>query len=94
MEENINYADLMELGFKRINCNDTVWEKIHGYPYFIVQRKLKKRVKLCWDIETHEVEMIKHDKHGTILKRYERLSLPIIKALVEMFSKDEKEKRG
>ena len=33
----VNYSDLIELGFKKINCsNDTVFLSQYGYPYFFL----------------------------------------------------------
>lgn len=33
----VNYSDLIELGFKKINCSsDTVFLSQYGYPYFFL----------------------------------------------------------
>jgi hypothetical protein len=32
--EKINYADLIDLGFRRVECTDNVHLNQYGYPYF------------------------------------------------------------
>lgn len=34
--EKVNYSDLVELGFKKVEMNDCVHLSQYGYPYFIL----------------------------------------------------------
>lgn len=54
----------MALGFKRRNDHDAIFEEQHGYPYFIVDKKICKGIIVNWDIETHELRLYK--KHNFV----------------------------
>ena len=32
----VNYSDLVELGFRKINITDKIHEKQYGYPYYVM----------------------------------------------------------
>lgn len=72
----INYTEAIELGFKRNDSvDDTVWEKIHGYKYFIVSMRFSKSIQLDWDIETHEVGMFKNHMFVKTLSKEQLLEM-------------------
>ena len=62
------YEELVKLGFKRIDSEDTVWEKRHGFPYFILSIG-NDHYSLEWDIFTQELEFQKLGKNCTITSR-------------------------
>jgi hypothetical protein len=65
------YQDLIENGFKRTNCEDSVWFLQYGFQYFILSKTLNEYAYFDWDIHTQRLAIIKHDKEHTIIfKRY------------------------
>ncbi len=44
----IKYKDVINLGFRRIEANDTVFKDIYGYDYFIVDKKIRE-IEEEWD---------------------------------------------
>jgi hypothetical protein len=52
-KSDIDYSDVMALGFERKNIHDPVWEQIMGYPYFIVCKNYPGGQTIEWDIEDH-----------------------------------------
>ena len=53
----INYSDLLELGFKRIDCEEDVCHKMkYGYSYFfLVYGDEGEQVSMEWSPTTREV---------------------------------------
>ena len=65
----LHYHEAIELGFKRHEEPDEIFEKQHGYPYFIVSRIIDKNNLVEWDIETHELKLYtRHMLQRTISK--------------------------
>lgn len=67
-ERKLTYKEVMELGFNRIDCRDSVFEEQNGYSYFIVEKKLLKRIHVDWDCETHELKLYKKNNLVRIIK--------------------------
>ena len=55
----INYSDLLELGFKRIDCEEDVCHQMqYGYPYFFLSYgEDGDQVNLEWSPTTREVNL-------------------------------------
>ena len=58
----INYEDVIELGFKREDMNDSVFEQKNGYGWFLVRKKLYKGILAEWDCETRTVKIVRYKK--------------------------------
>ena len=90
VSERINYADLIERGFNRIECHDTVFYDEMGYDYFVVQKVIyknhSKQVMLEWDTVNHHVNMIITDNDGGNIKgRIDDLTLEDIDNYITFF---------
>ena len=55
----INYSDLLELGFKRIECEEDICHKMQfGYPYFFLSYgEENDQVSMEWSPTTREVNL-------------------------------------
>lgn len=49
----MNYQDYIDLGFKRIDINDSVEFRRHGYSGYLLVKKINKRMR----IEVHFTEL-------------------------------------
>ena len=68
----IKYKDVINLGFKRIEANDTVFKDIYGYDYFIVYKLIKTINKdryetAEWNVTTQKVQVRIEDFDGNII---------------------------
>jgi hypothetical protein len=68
----IKYKDVINLGFKRIEANDTVFKDIYGYDYFIVDKTIREiGINVYevaeWDVTTQKVYLRAIDKDGNIV---------------------------
>ena len=80
----INYSDLLELGFKRIDCEEDVCHKSkYGYPYFfLVYGEEGEQVSMEWSPTTREVNLyLNSHTYQTALTFYE------VKKVVKMLEK-------
>lgn len=62
VQEEIDYADVIELGFKVKYLEDKVFFNQRGYNYFSVTKKLTKWIYLDWDLEDRLVHIYRHKK--------------------------------
>lgn len=54
----INYSDLIELGFKRVELSDGVHLKLYGYPYFyLMYGENDDMVTMEWSPVDREVNL-------------------------------------
>ena len=59
---------ISELGFSFMKAEDSVYKKQYGIDYWIVSKRLAKRITIDYDIATCKARLIRCDKEGTILK--------------------------
>ena len=79
----INYSDVIKLGFKRQDVNDNVFFRQFGYGYFIVTLKISNQIYFDWDCNDRTVKLVRVDKEQTIKGRIEVQDL---KHLVELLT--------
>jgi hypothetical protein len=54
----VNYSDLVELGFKKMEINDCVHQSQYGYPYFILTYGEEgEQVSMEWSPVSREVNL-------------------------------------
>lgn len=85
--EKFEYDVLLKKGFKREDCNDTVFFDLHGYNYFIFSKKLSESVYLDWDSVTQNVKIIKHNESHNILLNKKIESVEELDFIIELFKK-------
>lgn len=86
-QRQIDYQDIMDLGARRGEMNDSVFKRQYGYDDFWVELKLGKRIAASWDTRTRTVQIIRTDKEGTIIARMDVVSLSHLKQLIAIFGK-------
>lgn len=62
-----NYKDLLNDGFKRENCNDTVFFDQYGFQYFIFTKEITKNIFFDWDINSQQLTLIKMNYESNIV---------------------------
>lgn len=67
MQETIDYKEIMNLGFKRFDFDDTVFFDQNGYHYFWCDLKLHKKIVAHWECENKTVVLRRMGKNGDIL---------------------------
>jgi hypothetical protein len=81
----VNYSDLIELGFKKVEISDCVHFSQYGYPYFILAYgEEDEKVSMEWSPVTREVNLyINAHTYQT------GLSLDEVKRVIDMLKDDE-----
>lgn len=81
----VNYSDLIELGFKKVEISDCVHFSQYGYPYFILAYGEEgDKVSMEWSPVTREVNLyINTHTYQT------GLSLDEVKRVKDMLEDDE-----
>lgn len=81
----VNYSDLIELGFKKVEISDCVHFSQYGYPYFILAYgEEDEKVSMEWSPVTREVNLyINTHTYQT------GLSLDEVKRVIDMLKDDE-----
>ena len=62
-----DYKDLLNNGFKREDCNDSVFFDQYGFQYFILSKELTKNISFDWDINTQQLCIVKTNYESTIV---------------------------
>ena len=62
----INYSDVIKLGFTRQDLNDNVFFNQYGFGYFIVSLKINNQIYFDWDCNDRTVKMIRVDNEQSI----------------------------
>lgn len=86
MQQQINYCDIMALGFTAEDGHDSVFEKMHGYPYTIFTKMLTPTLMLDWNQATRLCEVLVIDpKDGHIFERRKIKDLTHLQAIFDAF---------
>src|SRR5687768_4342536 len=85
MQEQINYSDIIALGFNEEYESDAVYFNQYGYDYTIITLKLSKWIYLDWAKETRLCEMIRTNKEQDVIKRKPIKNLSELKEIVDFF---------
>lgn len=85
-QQEINYKDVIDLGFNVEQGNDNVYYNIHGHNYTIVTLDLKHRFICNWDCTTRLVEIMKCDKEGNILSTMQIMDESHLKHMINFIN--------
>ena len=88
----INYSDVIKLGFTRQDLNDNVFFNQYGFGYFIVSLKINDQIYFDWDCNYRIVKMIRVDKEQTIKGVIEVQDLKHLVELLTFFGKIDPQK--
>lgn len=69
-QQEIEYCEVIKLGFEREDPGDTVFFNEYGFEYFIVYLNVSKGVSFDWCPITRKVEMLRGNKKGDLLARH------------------------
>jgi len=87
--EQINYQDVIELGFEREDMEDHIFYKQNGFRWFLVTRKLYKGIVAEWDCVNKTVEIVRYKK-SFVKGRLPVKNLYELKDYIEFFTKKPK----
>ena len=62
-----DYKDLLNDGFKREDCNDSVFFDQYGFQYFIFTKELRKNFYFDWNVNTQELTLVKTNYEYNII---------------------------
>ena len=66
-QDKIDYKTVIDLDFKREDQTDNVFYNEYGFNWFIVTKKLTKKIYLDWDCTTKTVTLKRiHEDHNII----------------------------
>ena len=87
-QEQIDYADVIALGFTEEPCEDEVYFNQYGFRYCIITKYLTKKIYLDWAKETRLCEMVRIDspKTAIIKKKMPIKNLEHLREIVDFFS--------
>lgn len=57
----IDYSEIINLGFEILESNDNVYFNRYGFPYCIITKKLTDLIYIQWHKETRLCEMVRID---------------------------------
>lgn len=80
MQHQINYQDLIDLGFKRTDLDCEVHFKKYGYHGFVLHKRIYKRLEVSWESVSHTLELRRIDSNRNILARKPITDLSELKA--------------
>jgi hypothetical protein len=87
MQQQINYCDIMALGFTAEDGHDEVFEMMHGYPYTIFTKMLAPTLMLDWQQTTRLCELLVIEpESGHIFDRIPIVDLVHLKDYVGSFN--------
>ena len=86
-ENEIDYKDVIALGFKRSEASDSIFKGQYGYESFLVSIKLHKHIEADWDCVTRKVRIMRIGDVGTILGVINISSLDELKKFMSFFGK-------
>ena len=84
-ERFIPYQDVIDLGFERIDDNDTVHSREYGFEYFRVELQLARRIWAEWCCTSRTVRIINLNKDADIIGQIDIKSLDELKSLIKFF---------
>jgi hypothetical protein len=83
----MRYADVIKLGFKRIDDHCQQWEDQYGYEYFRVERELSKGHYIDLDVQERTCTLNTVDKESNILFQWETDDIELVKKWINVFTK-------
>ena len=93
MIREINYSDVIKLGFKREQpIIDSIFFNEYGYYWFLVILKINNQIYFDWDCNTRHVKMVRVDKDQTIKGTIEVENLKHLVKLLDFFGKIDPQK--
>ena len=80
----IDYADVLELGFKRIELQDNLFFNQYGYHCFLMKFKISKTLYFEWDCLSQKVFFFRNEEID-IKNKIEILNIESLKLIISFF---------
>lgn len=65
MKRQIDYSDIIDLGFEEVKANDSVYFNKYGYHYVIIEKELTNTIHVEWAKETMMCKIVRVDNPKT-----------------------------
>lgn len=87
-QEEINYSDIMSLGFTEQKCYDSVYYKQYGFDYCIIQKELTKEIYIEWQKSTRlcHIARINNTDESDIMAKKPIKDLEQLKDIIDFFT--------
>ena len=85
-----DYKDLLDNGFKREDCNDSVFFDQYGFQYFIFTKELRKNFYFDWNVNNQELTLVKTNYEYNIIYRKIVDSIEEYKLIEELLKNENK----
>jgi hypothetical protein len=87
-QEQIDYADVIALGFTEEPCEDGVYFNIYGFKWCIITLELTEVIYLDWAKETRLCKMVRLDNNidNNVVKEMPIKNLEHLKEMIDFFS--------
>lgn len=82
--EEIDYIDIMAMGFLEVIQDDEVYFHKYGFDYSIITKELTAEVSLDWDKVTRTCEIIRYDENLNVISR-KALTVAEVNIMVAFF---------
>ena len=92
IQKQINYDEIIALGFNEEIAYDSCYEAEHGYAYCIITKNLTKKIYLEWQKDTKLCKMVRlsKPKTGDIGAELPIKNLDHLKEMINFFSDEAK----
>lgn len=84
-QQEIDYSDIMKLGFTEVIEKDSSYFNKYGFDYAIIEKKLTKRIYISWSKENRTCDIIRIDKEYNIKSSLIIIDLDHLKAIINFF---------
>ena len=91
-QEQIDYNEIIKLGFNVDVQDDKVYFNRYGYDYCIITKDLTKKIYIDWEKETRlcTLTRINSPKNGSIEAEFPVQNLQHLKEIINFFTKNKK----
>lgn len=94
VQEQINYKNIMNLGFVEEEIYDSVYYNQYGFEYAIITKYLTKKIYLDWDKVSRVCTMVRIDKEKNILAKMPIRDLDHLHEILNFFDDDARVEGG
>ena len=85
MQKEIDYSEIIELGFKEEFANDNIFFNQYGYKYSIITLEIEGGYYFDWDKTTRKAKLVSIDDEHNILSEMPIKDLKHLKELLYFF---------
>ncbi len=87
-QEQINYSDIIDLGFDTEQVDDKVYYNKYGFQYEIITFKINSKIYIDWSKETRLCQIVRVNKDQDIKNRKPIKNLEDLETIIDFFKND------